>query len=79
MVGFLFDKLLDKEVIVVEIIGLLVVASYFAVISYFFMLMSSMEKSLKRIADKLDKEEKAESDIISSQTAKIEITNYESN
>lgn len=37
-----------------EIFGFLVVASYFAVIIYFFMLMSSMEKSLKRIADKLE-------------------------
>lgn len=45
-----------------EIIGLLVFASYTAAIIYFFMLMSSMEKSLKRIADRMDKKEEAQSD-----------------
>jgi hypothetical protein len=46
----------------VEIIGILVIASYTAVIVYFFMLMSSMEKSLKRIADKMDHKDDSQSE-----------------
>lgn len=52
---------LNKEVLIVEIIGMLVFASYTAVIIYFFMLMSSMEKSLKRIADRIDKKDDSQS------------------